>query len=124
MCSSLIDPSFALLPAVRGGGDGIATAQRSPLAPDVPTMGEAGLPGYVEESWYGIWAPKGTPAEIRAAHRRADARDHGRSGNRPAAEEPGARVPVTESVDETKRFIASEIVRARELLRSVKFEPS
>ena len=32
--------------------------------------------------------------------------------------------PVTESVDETKRFIASEIVRARELLRSVNFQPS
>ena len=63
----LIDPSFALLPAT---GDGkvralaIAAPQRSPLAPDLPTMAEAGLPGFEFQSWYGVWAPKGTPAEI------------------------------------------------------------
>lgn len=46
---SLIDPSFALLPATGDGrirALGIAAAQRSSLAPDVPTMAEAGLPGF------------------------------------------------------------------------------
>ena len=43
---------------------GIATKARSVLAPDVPTMTEAGLPGFEFNSWYGVWAPKGTPADI------------------------------------------------------------
>ncbi|MGL5136350.1 MAG: Bug family tripartite tricarboxylate transporter substrate binding protein, partial [Beijerinckiaceae bacterium] len=64
----LIDPSFALLPAAMDGTKaralGIATKERSVLAPDVPTMAEAGLPGFEFNSWYGLWAPKGTPAEI------------------------------------------------------------
>lgn len=42
----------------------VTTARRSPAAPDVPTMQEAGLPGYVVDSWYGIFAPAGTPADI------------------------------------------------------------
>ena len=66
----LIDPSFALLPAAKDGTKaralGIATKQRSVLAPDVPTMAEAGLPGYEFNSWYGVWAPKGLPADIAA----------------------------------------------------------
>ena len=90
----LIDPSFALLPAARGDKAralGIATAQRSPLAPDVPTMAEAGLPGYEFESWYGIWAPKGTPAEIRERIGALMRETMGDPEIAAAAEEPGAR---------------------------------
>ena len=122
----LIDPSFALLPAARGDRAralGIATARRSPLAPDVPTMAEAGLPGYEFESWYGVWAPKGTPIDI---HQRIGALMNETMRDAEIAERMKNQVlePVTESVDETKRFIASEIVRARELLRLVNFQPS
>lgn len=42
----------------------VAAAQRSPAFPDVPTAAEAGVPGYEVSTWYGIWAPKGTPAPI------------------------------------------------------------
>jgi tripartite-type tricarboxylate transporter receptor subunit TctC len=42
----------------------ITSAQRSPLLPEVPTMSEAGLPGYLAGSWYGILAPAGTPSNI------------------------------------------------------------
>jgi tripartite-type tricarboxylate transporter receptor subunit TctC len=38
--------------------------KRSPLFPDVPTMAEAGLPGYSAASWFGIMAPAGTPESI------------------------------------------------------------
>jgi tripartite-type tricarboxylate transporter receptor subunit TctC len=38
--------------------------QRSPLLPDVPTVEEAGVPGYVYYTWFGLWAPKDTPAAI------------------------------------------------------------
>ena len=41
----------------------VTTQARSPAFPDIPTMAEAGVPGYLVTTWYGIWAPTGTPAE-------------------------------------------------------------
>jgi len=43
---------------------GIGSAKRSALLPDLPTISEAGLPGYELGSWYGIFAPANTPNEI------------------------------------------------------------
>jgi tripartite-type tricarboxylate transporter receptor subunit TctC len=42
----------------------IATAQRNPSLPDVPTFAEAGLPQYHYDSWFGVMAPAKTPAAI------------------------------------------------------------
>jgi tripartite-type tricarboxylate transporter receptor subunit TctC len=39
----------------------VTTLTRSPLIPDVPTMAEAGVPGYDVTTWYALWAIKGTP---------------------------------------------------------------
>ena len=39
-------------------------AKRSPAAPDVPTIAESGVPGYVVDSWQGVFAPAKTPNEI------------------------------------------------------------
>jgi tripartite-type tricarboxylate transporter receptor subunit TctC len=48
---------------------GIATAQRAPAAPDIPTFVEQGLPGYVVEAWFAVIAPKGLPAaEVQRVH--------------------------------------------------------
>jgi len=42
----------------------VTTAQRASIAPDVPTMAEAGLPGYDLGVWFGLLAPAGTPQPI------------------------------------------------------------
>jgi tripartite-type tricarboxylate transporter receptor subunit TctC len=42
----------------------VTSAQRSPAAPELPTVSEQGLPGYEVVSWFGIVAPTGTPADI------------------------------------------------------------
>ncbi len=44
----------------------VAGAKRNAAFPDVPCAGELGLPDYTVQTWYGIWAPKGTPAEVAA----------------------------------------------------------
>ena len=44
----------------------VTTANRSPLAPDLPTMAEAGLPGFDISTWYGFFAPAGTPPAVVA----------------------------------------------------------
>ena len=42
----------------------VTTTRRANLLPDVPTMAEAGVPGYDVTTWYAIWAVKGTPQPI------------------------------------------------------------
>ena len=42
----------------------VTTARRSPLAPDLPTMAESGVPGFDISTWFGLLAPAGTPPEI------------------------------------------------------------
>jgi tripartite-type tricarboxylate transporter receptor subunit TctC len=39
-------------------------AKRSPVLPDVPTIAEAGVPGYVADNWWGLAAPAGLPAPM------------------------------------------------------------
>jgi tripartite-type tricarboxylate transporter receptor subunit TctC len=43
---------------------GVGSSKRSPALPEVPTIAEAGLPGYEFVTWHGVLAPKGTPAAI------------------------------------------------------------
>jgi tripartite-type tricarboxylate transporter receptor subunit TctC len=59
---------LATLPHVRAGRLrvlGIATAERSSMAPEIPTLKEVGLPGFEVTTWYGVVAPAGVPPEIR-----------------------------------------------------------
>jgi tripartite-type tricarboxylate transporter receptor subunit TctC len=42
----------------------VTSAKRLDVLPDVPTAEEAGLPGFQVGIWHGVYAPKGTPAEI------------------------------------------------------------
>jgi tripartite-type tricarboxylate transporter receptor subunit TctC len=43
----------------------VTSAKRNPVLPNVPTVHEAGVPGYEVRTWYGIWAIRGTPPEIK-----------------------------------------------------------
>ena len=55
------------LPQVRAGklkGIGVASGQRSPVLPDLPTISEGGLTGFAADSWFGVMAPAGTPRDI------------------------------------------------------------
>ncbi|MGE0802212.1 MAG: Bug family tripartite tricarboxylate transporter substrate binding protein [Lautropia sp.] len=55
------------LPSVQSGrlrALGVTTTKRAPLAPEVPSISEAGLPGYEAVGWFGIATRKGTPPEI------------------------------------------------------------
>ena len=63
------------LPQIRAGklkGLAITTKQRSPLAPDIPTVAKSGVPGFEGITWLGLVAPAKTPdAVIAARHRTA-----------------------------------------------------
>jgi tripartite-type tricarboxylate transporter receptor subunit TctC len=44
----------------------MAGGKRNAAFPDVPSASEVGLPEYTVTTWYGLWAPKGTPADVQA----------------------------------------------------------
>lgn len=57
------------LPHVQSGrlrALGVSGAKRSPAAPDIPTIAEAGVPGFEASNWYGLVAPRGTPRNVIA----------------------------------------------------------
>src|SRR5882757_9308157 len=57
-----------ILPHIEGGklkALAVSTAERNPLVPNIPTMQEAGVPGYTSQGSFGLFAPAGTPREIR-----------------------------------------------------------
>ncbi len=61
------DSLLNALPQIKGGrvkGLAVAGAKRSPLAPDLPTVAESGLPGFEAYSWTGVLAPAKTPRDI------------------------------------------------------------
>ncbi|MDO4591456.1 MAG: tripartite tricarboxylate transporter substrate binding protein [Comamonadaceae bacterium] len=63
----LFDPAMVPMPHVKAGKLkvlAVSLPERCPCTPDVPTMQEAGVPGFVQSSWTGLMAPAGTPAPI------------------------------------------------------------
>jgi len=67
--SMMFEMGYAALPAIQGGKVhpiAVTAARRLAVLPDVPTMQEAGLPGFVSTNWQGIIAPAGTPAAVIA----------------------------------------------------------
>ena len=65
----MIDPAANSVPQVRAGtikAYAVTSRTRTPAAPDVPTVDEAGLPALQITSWHGLWVPKGTPRDIIA----------------------------------------------------------
>jgi tripartite-type tricarboxylate transporter receptor subunit TctC len=57
------------LPYIRSGrikAYAVAAASRLAAAPDIPTVDEAGLPGFYISVWHAIWVPKGTPKDVIA----------------------------------------------------------
>jgi len=65
----IVDQMSNSLPQVRSGkirAYAITAKTRSPAAPDIPTVDEAGLPGFHMGIWYGTWVPRGTPKEAVA----------------------------------------------------------
>jgi tripartite-type tricarboxylate transporter receptor subunit TctC len=60
-------PLVPALPFINDGkllALGVTTAQRSPTLPHVPTVAEAGLPGYEYQDWWGVFAPAATPRAV------------------------------------------------------------
>jgi tripartite-type tricarboxylate transporter receptor subunit TctC len=109
--SLMFDNLPSALPHVREGrlrALAVTAARRSPVLPDLPTIAEAGVPGYEATSWFGLFAPAGTPREIIDRM----AREMAAFARRPEVAERiralGAE-PITNTPDEFAAMVRAEI---------------
>ena len=107
------------LPHVKSGrlrALGVSGPLRSPVLPEVPTVAEAGLPGFESLSWYGLWAPAGTSpelvgrlqAEVARAFASPDLKDNWSA----QGAEPGG-----ETSDQFARLVSAEIGKWGKVVR-------
>jgi len=114
-----IEGLTALLPHVRAGSLralAVSAAQRSPALPDVPTIAEAGVPGYEYVGWTGVAAPAATPRAIverlQAEIAKIAATEEARKWFATIGSEPGVLAP-----DAFGEFIRVEHTRLGQLIR-------
>jgi tripartite-type tricarboxylate transporter receptor subunit TctC len=101
---------------------GVSSDHRIPAAPDLPTIAEAGVPGFEASQWYGVLAPAGTPrpiidrlnAEVRKA---LDSKDIVDALTRDGAE------PWATSPEEFRDYIAREIPRWATVVEKARIKP-
>ena len=100
----------------------VSAPRRSPFAPDVPTLGELGIPDVNYFSWTGLFAPAGTPAEVVSKLY---------EGIRRALAEPetadklmkAGMQPVGSSPQEFARFIDLDIARSAKIVKDTGLQP-
>jgi tripartite-type tricarboxylate transporter receptor subunit TctC len=116
----MFDQIATALPSVRDGrlrALGVSTAKRSPAAPDIPTIAEAGLPGYDVTTWHGLVAPAGTPRPI--IDRLHD--EVVKALNSPMVKERFASagiVPVSSTPEQFAAFTQAEVLRWRAVVKA------
>jgi tripartite-type tricarboxylate transporter receptor subunit TctC len=120
----VVDLAVAL-PQIRAGNVkayGVTTATRVKAAPEIPTIAEAGLPGYAANGWFSVVVRVGTPAPIvdklntvlMEYLKRDDVRDK---------LETHAIEPLTSTPAEMEKFLAAEIVKWAKVVRDAGIEP-
>jgi tripartite-type tricarboxylate transporter receptor subunit TctC len=121
----LLDSIISIQPMAKGGRvKPIVTtgAKRSSVAPDVPTAAESGYPGLVYVSWYGLWAPKGTPeARVQLLNRAVN--EAVTELTKAGAFATLGIEPVHESVEQFRKYIAQDVTDSAELLKDAGFKP-
>lgn len=117
-----VPTALAYIKAGRLRALGVSGAKRSNAAPDIPTIAEAGVPGYEATQWFGILAPAGTPRAIVDRLHRETVR---------ALKEPEVRNrlvadgsdPVGSTPEEFAAYLRSETVKWAKVVKDVGIQP-
>jgi tripartite-type tricarboxylate transporter receptor subunit TctC len=95
----IVDQASNALPQVLAGkikGYAVTDTKRSSAAPDIPTVDEAGLPGFHVSLWSALWVPKGTPKDVIAKLNEAVKAALADAAVRKRLEEVGVEIPPVE----------------------------
>jgi len=98
----------------------VGSAHRLPQLPEVPTVAENGLPGFEATSWFGMFAPGGTPRDIVAKLNAETQRILADPGFREKLLAPQMLEPMTGSPEQFAEFIRAEAVKWSKVVRDAK----
>jgi len=116
----MFDVPSSMLPHVRAGrikALAMASEKRASVAPDIPTVIELGMPGYVAGTWVGLLAPAGTPADRVALLGREAAESTRRAEVRERFAQLGIE-PVGSTPAEFVRFLQDEVAKWAKVIRT------
>jgi tripartite-type tricarboxylate transporter receptor subunit TctC len=99
----------------------VTTAGRQAAFPELPTIAEAGVPGYEIATWYGIWAPARTPPDILARLHAAVAKGMQGEDAKEKMAALGAQ-PVADAPEDFARFVRAEYERWGRLVRDARIK--
>ncbi len=101
---------------------GISSATRSPIVPEIPTVAEAGLPGFESVQWYGMLAPARTPKDIITRLHAEMTRVLQQPDIKERFASDGAD-PVGNTPEEFARYIQSELIKWAKVAREAGIKP-
>ncbi len=129
LASGEVDFSFNNIPSAqplmtpgRVRALGITSQKRSPLLPELPTIIEGGLPGFVTETWYGVLAPAATPADIVNALNAVIVKAVQKPDFRARLAQTGADT-ITENPEYFRKMLNEEISRWAVVVKASKAKP-
>jgi tripartite-type tricarboxylate transporter receptor subunit TctC len=117
VCFATMPSAITYVKSGRLRGIAVSPARRSPTMPDVPTIAEAGVPGYDAGSWYGLVAPAGTPAAVITRLHTETVKLLNLPDVKERLYNAGLEV-VTSTPDEYTAFTRSEIVKWGKIVKS------
>jgi tripartite-type tricarboxylate transporter receptor subunit TctC len=115
----IADPMVSSLPLAKAGNIkalAITSSKRIAIAPEIPTVAESGMKALDFVSWYGIWAPKGLPADLVATIQTEVAR----IAERPDVREQFALLgfePIGSTADYFAKYIAEEMAKYGQIIK-------
>ncbi|HEY0336423.1 MAG TPA: tripartite tricarboxylate transporter substrate binding protein [Burkholderiales bacterium] len=112
------------LPQIKAGkirALAVTPAKRSPALPDVPTVAEAGVPGYVSSAWFGLVAPAATPKDVINKISAETARILQLPDVRPRLAEQGAE-PIGSTPEQFTAHIKAEIAKWAKVIKDAHVE--
>ncbi len=127
LISGEVEFSFSNIPAAQPMLNrmrvlGITSEKRSPLMPEVPTMAEGGLPGFITQTWYGVLSPRGTPQSVITTLNNVIVKAVQREDFRTKLAQMGAD-PIAESPEYFRKMLAEEIERWGKVVKASGIKP-
>jgi tripartite-type tricarboxylate transporter receptor subunit TctC len=120
----IADPMVSSLPLAKAGNIkalAITSVKRIAIAPEIPTVAESGMKALDFASWYGIWAPKGLPAELVTRIQT----EVSRIAQRPDVKEQFALLgfePIGSTADYFAKYIREEMMKYEQIIKDANIQ--